>query len=215
MGINSSTVKGRRVQKPSYIQYAILISTLAWAFAVIVLSHRCNVLANENKELLSTIDCVQDKCLQLQQEINSYRDLLLEQDATDGIEESAPVYVFSSTEERDLVERVVMSEAGNQSLKGIMAVAQCVLNTAEYKGISAGEVVSVPGQYTEPYEGVVNDKVIEAVRAVFDRGETVVDEPIMYFYAYKRKFSNWHENSPNLEYVCIIEDHKFFKLAGT
>lgn len=90
MGINSSTVKGRRVQKPPYIQYVILVSTLIFAVAILVLSHRCNVLANENKELLSTIDCVQDKCLQLQQEINSYRDLLLEQDATDGVEEPAP-----------------------------------------------------------------------------------------------------------------------------
>ena len=92
MGINSSTVKGRRVQKPPYIQYVILVSTLIFAVAILVLSHRCNVLANENKELLSTIDCVQDKCLQLQQEINSYRDLLLERQM--GLRNPPPFMCF-------------------------------------------------------------------------------------------------------------------------
>lgn len=36
----------------------------------------------------------------------------------------------------------------------------------------------------------------------------------MFFYAPKYSAGTWHESSPNLEYVCTIGGHKFFKLKG-
>lgn len=112
--------------------------------------------------------------------------------------------------DRDTVERVVMMESGNQCYEGKMAVAQCIRNTAEKKGITASEVVLVKNQYASTYKGEVSWEVKEAVSDVFDRGLNAVDDPIMYFYSTVGGFySNWHENS--LEYTCTIQDHKFFK----
>ena len=108
--------------------------------------------------------------------------------------------------ERDLVERVVMAEAGNQPYCGIMAVAQCLLNDCERSGIRPAEAV-LEYQYTtnrvEPSEAVC-----EAVRAVFDRGEVVTEETILWFYAPARVDGTpWHESQ---RHVLTINDYKFF-----
>lgn len=109
-------------------------------------------------------------------------------------------------EERQLVERVVMAESGNQPYCGIMAVAQCLLNDCERSGIRPAEAV-LEYQYTtnrvEPSEAVC-----EAVRAVFDMGEVVIDETILWFYAPARVTRTpWHESQ---RHVLTINDHKFF-----
>ena len=109
-------------------------------------------------------------------------------------------------EERQLVERVVMAEAGNQPYCGIMAVAQCLLNDCERSGMRPAEAV-LEYQYTtnrvEPSEAVC-----EAVRAVFDRGEVVTEETILWFYAPARvNGTPWHESQ---RHVLTINDHKFF-----
>lgn len=123
--------------------------------------------------------------------------------------------VFSlSQDERYIVEQVVMQECGHEPYEGIVAVAQCIYNTAIYKGMSPAGVVSVPGQYSSPSKEAANENVKMAVSQVFDREEFYVEEPIMYFYAPKYSSGSWHESSPNLEYVCTIGGHKFFKLKG-
>lgn len=124
--------------------------------------------------------------------------------------------VFSlSQDERYIVEQVVMRECGNEPYEGIVAVAQCIYNTAIYKEMSPAGVVSVPGQYASPSKEAANENVKMAVSQVFDREEFYVEEPIMFFYAPKYSSGSWHESSPNLEYVCTIGGHKFFKLKGT
>lgn len=122
-------------------------------------------------------------------------------------------YGFSSEEELDTVERVVMQESGNQPFAGQVAVAQCIKNTATAKGVSAFEVVTQPGQYADPYPGEVNDGVKDAVKQVFVDGYTVTPEPIRYFYAPKYGISSWHET--HLEYVMTIDGHRFFKERGS
>ena len=52
------------------------------------------------------------------------------------------------------------------------------------------------------------ESVKEAVAAVFDRGETVVDDPILYFYAPKYTESRWHESQ---DFVIEVGGHRFFK----
>lgn len=107
-------------------------------------------------------------------------------------------------EERSEVERVVMAEAGGESREGIIAVAQCILNAAEREGIRPTEAVKKYG-YT-PIRKEPSEAVREAVAAVFDSGETVTDEPILYFYAdYIR--SGWHESQ---RFVMQIGVHRFF-----
>jgi hypothetical protein len=126
---------------------------------------------------------------------------------------SAPRYALSDTE-RDLVERVVMAESGNQTLEGQMAVAQCILNTAEATGQRPDAVVLAPNQYADPAaRESVTESIREAVHRVFDDGETVTEEPIRYFYAPRYCAGRWHESA--LEYVITIGGHKFFKAPNT
>ena len=110
-------------------------------------------------------------------------------------------------EERTIVEAVVAAEAGGEDYDGQCLVAQCILNTAEAKGIRPDEVVLANGQYTTPnYKR--RHLVEDAVAAVFDDGYTVTTEPIMYFYAPKYGTSKWHES---LNFVLEHGGHRFFK----
>ena len=139
-----------------------------------------------------------------------YRDrkitVLVKPTETEPVE---PLRYPLTDEERQLVERVVMAEAGNQPYCGIMGVAQCLLNDCERSGIRPAEAV-LEYQYTtnrvEPSEAVC-----EAVRAVFDRGEVVTEETILWFYAPARVDGTpWHESQ---RHVLTINDHKFFAEA--
>ena len=122
---------------------------------------------------------------------------------------SAPAPRYELTdEERELLESVVTAEAGGEPLEGQMAVAQCILNACEYKGIRPREAVEVyqyAGARPEPLEGAVT-----AVVSVFDEGQTVTNEPILFFYNPDRCRSDWHESQ---SYVMTICCHRFFKEA--
>ena len=110
-----------------------------------------------------------------------------------------------TAEERDTVERVVMAEAGGESFEGKLLVAQCILTATEKTGLQPSEVV-VKYKYTasrpEPSQSVK-----DAVAAVFDRGELVVDEPVMYFYNPAIVESEWHESQI---FVIEVGGHRFF-----
>lgn len=116
----------------------------------------------------------------------------------------APRYPLSDAE-RDIIERVVMAEAGGESLEGKMLVAQCILTAAEKTGLLPSEVV-VKYKYTarrpEPSQSTK-----DAVAAVFDRGELVTDEPVMYFYNPAIVESEWHESQI---FVIEVGGHRFF-----
>lgn len=107
--------------------------------------------------------------------------------------------------QRDIVERVVMAEAGGESYEGQMLVAQCILNAAEKTGTEPSEVVveyKYAGGRPEPTQSVR-----DAVAAVFDDGEIVTDEPIMFFYNPARVTSKWHESQT---FVIEVGGHRFF-----
>ena len=124
-------------------------------------------------------------------------------------EEPAPRYVLTETE-RDIVERVVMAEAGGECFEGQMLVAQCILNAAEKTGTAPSEVV-VAYRYTkarpEPTQSVK-----DAVAAVFDKGEEITSEPILYFYAPAWTTSKWHESQV---FVIEVGGHRFFAERST
>lgn len=122
-------------------------------------------------------------------------------------EDSQPRYNLSEAD-RELIERVVMAESGNQPLEGQIAVASCIYNTAAAKGMKPAEVVQVKGQYASPYQGEVTDSVKQAVSVVFDEDKPM--EGIRYFYSTVGGFvSAWHESA--LVYVDTIGQHKFFR----
>ena len=118
-----------------------------------------------------------------------------------------PRYALTA-EERAIVEAVVSAEARGEDFDGQCLVAQCILNTAEAKGIRPDEVVLSKGQYAAPcYE--YSYMVSEAISAVFDEGYEVTSEPIRYFYAPQYCTSEWHEES--LVFVMEHGGHRFFK----
>lgn len=122
----------------------------------------------------------------------------------------APAAETAEPTERDVVERVVMAEAGGESFEGQMLVAQCILNAAEKRGVDPSEAV-VLYSYTKSRPDPTQ-RVKDAVAAVFDRGETVVDEPILYFYNPALVTSDFHESQ-----IFVIEEggHRFFAERST
>lgn len=91
-----------------------------------------------------------------------------------------------------------------------MLVAQCILNAAEKRGVDPSEAV-VLYSYTKSRPDPTQ-RVKDAVAAVFDQGETVVDEPILYFYNPALVTSDFHESQ-----IFVIEEggHRFFAERST
>ena len=119
--------------------------------------------------------------------------------------ESEPIVIYTPLEveydsfpltdaERLEAERIVMGEAGNQGVTGMMLVAQCLRNAAELDGLSVSGVRS-KYQYSG-YCTAVSDEAVEAVSRVFDRGEKVVEDVKSRAtktkdYILRRKLMNW------------------------
>ena len=121
-------------------------------------------------------------------------------------ETNTPRYALTDSE-RDILERVVMAEAGGEGYDGQRLVAQCILNTAEAMDLRPDAVVLAPNQYASP-AAEASQEVKDAVSAVFDDGDMVTDEPIRWFYAPRYVYSAWHESK-----VFVLEHggHRFFK----
>lgn len=114
-------------------------------------------------------------------------------------------YAITSAE-RDVIERVVMAEAGAEPYIGKMAVAQCILDACISEHERPAEIVKSFG-YTDKRPEPSED-VKRAVSAVFDDGEVATEAEILYFYAPALVSSEWHESQT---YVCTIGGHRFFE----
>lgn len=98
-----------------------------------------------------------------------------------------------------------MGEAGGESYEGKMLVAQCLKNACEKDDLEPSEVAE-KYQYSGWSENP-SKETKEAVRAVFDNGEKLTDEEILYFYAPEFCDGEWHETQ---RYVLTEGGHKFF-----
>ena len=116
------------------------------------------------------------------------------------------VFYALTPEQRTLIEQVVSAESRGEPYDGQAAVAQCILNACLKDDITPEKAIK-KYKYTsarvEPTESVK-----EAVAAVFDRGEGITDEPIIYFYNPNMVTSEFHESQV---FVIEIANHKFFK----
>ena len=119
------------------------------------------------------------------------------------------VYYELTAEERDLIERVVMGEAGGEEYAGQLAVAQCILNACELRGARPAAIIESLSYTTHRPEA--SQSVKDAVSAVFDDGVKILPETAMYFYAPGLVHSEWHETQ---EYLCTIGCHRFFARRG-
>lgn len=117
-------------------------------------------------------------------------------------------YYDLTAEERDLIERVVMGEAGGEEYMGQQAVAQCILNDCEINNARPAEIVDWMSYTT--HRPQASQSVKDAVSDVFDDGAMVLPETAMYFYAPDMVYSAWHESQI---YLDTIGCHKFFARA--
>lgn len=104
-----------------------------------------------------------------------------------------PGTVYLSDSDRDLLERLVMGEAGAQGFTGCALVAQAVKDTMVSDGISTvSDVISKYGYYGST-SNRPNSDAVEAVSYIFDQNGSAVQHRIMYFYDTKFCSSKWHE----------------------
>lgn len=124
-----------------------------------------------------------------------------------------PFYPITE-DDRYVIECIVAGEAKGEFIESKMAVAQCLLNAMVKDGLSASDVRK-KYQYSGWDDELQNSnpdcwaKVCEAVNRVFDDGEFVSENPILYFYAPKWVYSRWHES---LNHAVTVGGHKFFYL---
>lgn len=89
----------------------------------------------------------------------------------------------TTTEERDLLIRLVIAEAGAEPFEGQCAVAQVVLDRVEHHASTITDIIYSPCQFTTPYAGDVSKfpDAIEATDKVL-AGYRVFEEPTTYFF---------------------------------
>lgn len=131
----------------------------------------------------------------------------------DIVEYDKPFYPITNND-RYVIECIVAGEAKGESMEGKMAVAQCLLNAIVKDGLSASEVRK-QYQYSGWDDELQNSNsdawadVCDAVSRVFDDGEFVSENPILYFYAPKIVDSKWHRSLPRDQ---VIGGHSFHYL---
>lgn len=134
------------------------------------------------------------------------------------IVEFKPYYSITD-DDRYVIERIVAGEAGHEPLLGKMAVAQCILNAMEQDNLTVSGVREIyqysgwmkenfPANYPEDW-----GEVQQAVWCVFDNGEKVTEENILWFYSPANMnggrggTSSFHESQ---KFVIEIGGHRFF-----
>ena len=189
----------RRKRQTPWAQYLVLLLIALWAVTITifiaVFAVKYGVTLNaykqlqEKNEILTQaytdaghkIEALQEQIAELSSRVSEYSTAdetkdssetttpSEEQVSNDMIQDTDYSYLFTSEKERDYVERVVMQEAGNQPFEGIVAVAQCILNTSLDKNCTAYQTVSEKSQYAPPYtKGDPTEEVLKAVSYVFD-----------------------------------------------
>lgn len=112
--------------------------------------------------------------------------------------------------DRDILERLVMGEAGNQGFEGAALVAQCIRDMYLAGGFSSVDAVRRNCGYSGSLKRTPNQDVLDAVSFIFDEGGYAVKHRIFYFYSpanMSNGYSKFHESQNN---IINYKDHKFF-----
>lgn len=117
------------------------------------------------------------------------------------------VAVQLTESDRDLLERLVMGEAGAEGYEGAALVAQALRDTMVYKGFNSIEEIRVNLKYSGSINKEPNQDVKNAVAYIFDEGGMAVKHTIFYFYAPKLVKSSFHESQL---FIVEYKGHRFF-----
>lgn len=118
-------------------------------------------------------------------------------------------------EDRDLLERLVYGEAGNQGFIGISLVAQCIRDAMLYEGFDTVAELRTAFRYAGSIDKGTSEEVRRAIRFIFDEGGYAVKHPILYFYAPKGEpnYDGFHESQEFV--VQYVRSRFFWKKNGT
>lgn len=124
--------------------------------------------------------------------------------SVDGFRDPYPLTDY----QRTIIEKAVMAESGTEPYLGVIAIAQCLRESAEYEGL---DPVTILTKYQWTSARVTpNEKVKRAVAAVFDYGIRITDSRIMFFYAPHLTSNRGHETM--FKFVFQISKVRFFTL---
>lgn len=109
--------------------------------------------------------------------------------------------------DRDILERLVQGEAGNQGFIGAALVAQCIRDMYVTGGFTSVDSVRRNCGYSGSLKVEPSQTVKDAVSYIFDQGGYAVKHRILYFYAPKYSAGSFHNTQNN---IINYKDHRFF-----
>lgn len=114
-----------------------------------------------------------------------------------------------SDTDRDMAERIIMGEAGNQGYTGMALVAQCIRDTYVNGNYSSMAQLIAQNGYYGSTSITPSQTCKDVVSYIFDQGGSAVQHSIRVFYASNYCSSPWHEAQV---YVCSYGYVRFFDL---
>ena len=108
--------------------------------------------------------------------------------------------------DRNLLERLVMGEAGSLGFTGCALIAQSVRDTMVLEGITSVSDVISRYNYSGSTSVKANSSAVKAVNFIFDQNGSAVQHRILYMYESSICSSPWHESQ---NYVVSYGSVKF------
>ena len=156
--------------------YTMIAKIIAITAILLIGTHAINqldeIMTQQRIHDKTMLDCM-DQLMYVRQDIDT-----LQEPEIDNSSE-----VMLTSEERDLVERIVASEARGEPIEGMMAVAQVIRDRSQLWEMTVTEVCLAPSQFAAPYQGKISPEVVQAVWAVFDEGMSILEIPTTHFHA--------------------------------
>lgn len=115
--------------------------------------------------------------------------------------------VTLSAEDRALLEKLVMGEAGGSGYVGCALVAQTIKDTMIYEGTTSVSYIINKYAYTGSTKTQPDQNVKDAVSYIFDSNGSAVQHRLIYFYQSSYCTSKWHETQ---NFVVNYNGVKFF-----
>ena len=126
----------------------------------------------------------------------------------DRVDESYTGSVIElTTENRELLERLVMGESGNQGFVGAALVAQTIHDTMLLDNCYDVMTIKQTHEYSGKLDTEPNEDVKKACALIFDDGGMAVKHQLVYFYAPGLVESEFHESQ---KFVVQYKGHRFF-----
>ena len=108
---------------------------------------------------------------------------------------------------RELLEALVMGEAGDQGFIGAALVAQTIHDTMIKDNNYDVNSIRIQHAYSGTIDKQPNEDVKSAVAYIFDKGGMAVQHRLIYFYAPRLVSSSFHESQ---KFIVSYKGHKFF-----